>query len=205
VRIGIDFDNTIAGFDAVFLELAKQMSLVDAGFFGSKQILRDTIRCQPEGEIKWQKLQGRAYGAGMPWAQLIDGVDRFLQHCQTTGQKVYIISHKTEYGHYDWERINLRRASVDWMTAQGFFQGDRLGLSPEDVYFETTRKEKLERIGSLGCSVFIDDLEEVLLDPDFPKGIKRILYSKSGAPVPKDLVRCTSWNEISQAVFGGRD
>lgn len=188
----------------MFVATAKEMGLVDASFLGGKQLLRDTIRLLPEGEIKWQKLQGQVYGAGMIWAQLIDGVDAFLRRCQVTGHRVFIVSHKTEYGHYDPDRINLRKAAVDWMTAQGFFRADAYGISAGDVYFESTRNEKLDRIGSLECSMFIDDLEEVLLDPNFPRGVRRILFGKSGNRL-LDVVQCTNWNEISEVVFRDLD
>ena len=42
--------------------------LVDAQFSGGKQTLRDRLRRLPEGELAWQKLQGRVYGAHMPLA-----------------------------------------------------------------------------------------------------------------------------------------
>ncbi len=28
-----------------------------------------------------------------------------------------MVSHKTEYGHYDPDRVNLREAALGWMTA----------------------------------------------------------------------------------------
>jgi hypothetical protein len=205
VRIGIDFDNTIAGLDAVFVQTAKHMGLVDFGFYGHKRKLRDTIRCLPDGEVKWQRLQGRVYGAGMASAELFDGAGTFLRHCRIGGQKVSIVSHKTEYGHYDHERVNLRKAALDWMTTQGFFSADGLGIRPEDVYFEATREDKLKRIGSLECEVFIDDLEEVLIDPDFPKGVQRVLFSETADGVSPEILHCRTWHEILQALFNGVD
>ena len=51
---------------------------MDERYRGHKRALRDTIRLLPDGELAWQRLQGRVYGAGMASARLIDGVDRFL-------------------------------------------------------------------------------------------------------------------------------
>ncbi len=202
MRIGIDFDNTIARFDAVFIDTARRMGLVDDRFQGYKRKLRDTIRRMPDGEIKWQQLQGRVYGAGMPFAQLIEGVDAFLQRCRETGQTVFIVSHKTEYGHYDPQHVNLRKAAFDWMLAHGFFRNEGFGIGTKDVYFEASRDEKLRRIQTLECSVFIDDLEEVFLDPGFPRGVRRILLDESDNVLPADIVRCRNWREVSKVMFG---
>ena len=59
-------------------------------------------------------------------------------------------------------RVNLRQAALGWMTAQGFFGTSGFAVPAENVFFESTRAEKLARIAALGCTHFIDDLEEVL-------------------------------------------
>ena len=78
MRIGLDFDNTIICYDAVFLDAAKARGLLPAGFAGTKQQVRDTIRLAPGGEIEWQKLQGYVYGAGIGGAELFPDLDAFL-------------------------------------------------------------------------------------------------------------------------------
>jgi hypothetical protein len=203
MRIGIDFDNTIAGFDDVFVAAARAMGLVDAWYRGHKRALRDTIRGLPDGELAWQRLQGRVYGAGMASARLIDGVDAFLHRSRAAGEPVFIVSHKTEYGHHDPEAINLRQAALDWMTAHGFFRGDDngYGLPLQNVFFEATRQKKLERIAALECTVFIDDLEEVLLDPAFPDGVTRVLFAESRNGIPPGVVHCRTWRQILEVVF----
>ena len=40
---------------------------------------------------------------------------------------------------------------------------NRLGLTEGDVFFNSTREEKIERIANLRCTDFIDDLEETFL------------------------------------------
>jgi hypothetical protein len=203
MRIGIDFDNTIVRYDEVFTDLACRSGLVDASFRGGKQALRDTLRAREGGEEAWQLLQGRVYGAGMTAARLIDGVDAFLRRCLRTGQRVFIVSHKTEYGHGDPKRINLREAALAWMTAQGFFADTDYGLMRESVFFEATREEKLARIAALRCDVFIDDLDEVLSAPAFPAGVRRILFAQMRNGCDPDLVHCRTWAEIHEAVFHG--
>jgi hypothetical protein len=205
MRIGIDFDNTIVTYDRVFLDAARNRGLVDHRFAGSKQAIRDHVRMLPAGELCWQQLQGYVYGIGMSAAVMFDGVGTFLRRCRGEGALVAIVSHKTEYGHFDPLRVNLRDAALDWMHTQGFFGDDGYGISRENVFFESTRSEKLSRIASLRCTHFIDDLEEVLDDPQFPSQVTRILLSQAGRAVGSaPYLVCSSWSAIEACVFDDR-
>ncbi len=203
-RIGVDFDNTIVGYDRVFLAQAKAQDLLARDFVGNKQAVRDAVRLLPDGELAWQRLQGRVYGAGIADAVICDGVDAFLGRCRREGHEVFIVSHKTEYGHFDPERINLREAARGWMEGHRFFHPDGYGIPVENVFFESSRADKLARIALLGCTHFIDDLEEVLSDPAFPP-IRRILFCTHDLPrAMLPYPACVSWEEIQAEVFGER-
>jgi len=53
-------------------------------------------------------------------------------------------------------------------------------LAHPQVFFEPHREESWRAIGrGKGCNVFIDDLPEVLLHPDFPRACERFLFSSS--------------------------
>jgi hypothetical protein len=150
--------------------------------------------------MSWQQLQGQVYGKGVARATMFDGVGKFLAECRRRNVVVVIVSHKTEFGHHDPERVNLRQAALDWMTAQGFFRD--YGILRENVYFESTRQEKIARIARLGCSHFIDDLEEVLTDPEFPANVKRILLSEVNADsIVAPIVVCPTWRDVESQVF----
>ena len=201
-RIGIDFDNTIVTYDEVFCAAARERGLVDARFAGSKQAVRDLIRLLPDGEFAWQRLQGHVYGTGIVDAGMFAGVDPFLRRCRRDGATVFVVSHKTEFGHHDAAHVNLRKAALGWMTGHGFFRPDGYAIPAENVFFEGTRAEKLARIARLGCSHFIDDLEEVLTDAKFPAGVARILFSDTahaGAAAPYRV--CPTWRAIEESVF----
>jgi hypothetical protein len=201
LHIGIDFDNTIIGYDEVFCVEAKRSGLVDNGFVGCKQAVRDAIRLQPNGELAWQRLQGQVYGKGIAGAVVIPGVNTFLRRCEAEGCGVSIVSHKTEFGHYDPDRVDLRKAALDWMTANGLV-GDFHAIPAANIYFESTRAEKLGRIGSLALTHFIDDLKEVLSDPGFPPKVKRILFSdREQAQANAPFVVCAKWSDIEEQVF----
>jgi hypothetical protein len=204
MRIGIDFDNTIVTYDDVFRKAAASFAEIAADVGRQKRDIRDYLRTLPDGEMTWQRLQGYVYGKGISGAKMFDGVDRFLRRCRTENAEIVIVSHKTEFGHHDSDRVNLRDAARGWMTARGFFADDGYGIPAANLFFEATRAEKLRRIASLDCTWFIDDLEEVLDDPDFPEGVRRILFSQADLPDHRPpYAVCGSWDEIERLVFRG--
>jgi hypothetical protein len=202
MRIGIDFDNTIAGYDSVFVKLARQTNLLGDDCPTTKKAIRDLLRTQVGGETTWQRLQGMVYGAGMAQAELLDGVAEFLTECRTRGISTFIVSHKTQFNNFDPDQIDLRSAAWRWMSDKGFFAHDGIGLARDRVFFEGTRAEKLARIVDLECTYFIDDLEEVFREPEFPKEIKAILYAPNADSAPGPYEAIASWQQISRHIFG---
>jgi hypothetical protein len=204
LRVGIDFDNTLIDYDRVFLAAARERGLVAADFAGAKRAVRDAIRRLPNGELAWQRLQGHVYGAGITGAVPYAGAAAFLRRCADAGAAVFVVSHKTRYGHHDPARVNLRAAARDWMAAHGFFRTDRAAIPPDHVFFEDDRGRKLARIAALRCTHFIDDLEEVFADSRFPEGVCRILLAGTAAAyadaVCADAV-CADWQAVATAVF----
>ena len=187
--IGIDFDNTIIRYDEVFAAAAVSRNLLPPAFTGTKTDVREALRSHPDGERAWQALQGHVYGAGIGDAVPFPGLGAFLHRARDEGVDVAIVSHKTEYGHFDIARVNLRAVAFDWLETKGFF--DDGGLSRENVYFASTRDEKIECISALAPDVFIDDLPEVLDDPKFPAGVRPLLFTGD-------------WSAIEGAVFDDR-
>jgi hypothetical protein len=205
MRIGLDFDNTIIRYDGVFRQAAIERGLVSAEFCGTKQQVRNAIRLLPDGELEWQALQGYVYGKGIQGATLFAGLGDFLRRARAHGDTILVVSHKTEYGHFDPDRVNLRRAAMQWMEGQGFFTEQGFSLVPNNIYFASTRSEKLDCIGDLACDVFIDDLEEVLADPQFPNFVRRILLSEHAEKtdeLPYEI--CRDWASIEEIVFLAR-
>lgn len=162
--------------------------------------MRDALRAGPDGENNWRSLQAEVYGARMAEAELLEGAADFFGRCRERGVTVSIVSHKTRYAAADPGGVDLHKASLDWMRLQGFFGEEGFGLNPAQVFFEASRADKLMRIAALDCTHFIDDLEEVLLAPEFPKGVKRYLI---GAAVDAPgLTSCRNWRDITEGIFG---
>jgi hypothetical protein len=200
--LGIDFDNTLIDYDTALAKIASERGLVEAAA-GGKRAIRDRIRQLPDGEINWQKCQALLYGSRITEGELAQGVPRFFELAAAQGLKTYVISHKTEFSRYDQTHTNLRTAALEWMTANGFFRAGGLGLSPHDVFFAATRQEKIAYIAKLGCTHFIDDLEETFLEETFPAGTERILYERGRqSPPPPGVLLMRTWREICDYFFG---
>ncbi|MBT3333427.1 MAG: hypothetical protein HOK21_05225 [Rhodospirillaceae bacterium] len=218
MRIGIDFDNTIAGYDALFAALAEERGLfqnarhsaphgVLLGAPVGKKDLRDALRQRPEGELTWRRLQAEAYGGRMSDAELLDGVDRFVKACRQAGISLSIVSHKTQHANFASDGTDLRKAAIRWMEEHGFFDPAGLKFRPDDVFFADTRAAKVAKISDLNCNWFIDDLEEVFAEPGFPASARAVLYDphgdvEAGSSGATDFLRCRHWDEIGGHVFG---
>ncbi len=196
MRIGIDLDNTIINYDNAFLAAAKIRGLIAADFTGGKQALRDHIRTLQGGETQWQKLQGYVYGKGIDAATLFDGVEQFVSRAQSQGCELFIVSHKTLYGHFDDDKINLREAAL------GFLASKQLPIPHQNMYFETTRSEKVSKLATLSLNWFIDDLVEVYEETHFPTDCKRVLFHAATSPAPQgSWMACNSWEAIERTIL----
>ena len=203
MNIGIDFDNTIASYDKLFHEVALDENYIDRSWDGSgKTKLRNYLRSQPDGEKTWMKLQGLVYGKYMHCAEMMPGVANFILSCKLRNHKVFIVSHKTEYGHYDLERISLRKEALKWMKSNRFFDSEYFGIDKKNVFFAETREEKVEKIAHLKCNWFIDDLPDVFKENHFPSKTKKILFGFSDPELLNDTVVLGSWRNISDKILG---
>lgn len=200
--IGIDFDNTIVSYDDLIHRVAVERGLVGSRVKKNKKKIRDAIRQLPGGEIEWQKVQAVVYGPRMAEAFPAQGAVEFLQTCEQRNVQVWIVSHKTEFANYDDSGTSLRAAALSWLQQQRATNGDVAGLSTASVFFESTRREKLHRILKLGCTHFIDDLEETFLEASFPAQVEQILYAPHGAEsVGPKVAFAGDWRQIADYFF----
>ena len=65
MRIGVDFDNTLAGYDHLFAEAARERGWSHVPLDRGKLALRDALRAGPDGEDNWRSIQAEVYGAHM--------------------------------------------------------------------------------------------------------------------------------------------
>lgn len=177
MRIGLDFDNTIVSYDALFHRIALEQGVVPAATPANKVAVRDHLRSVGQEE-RWTLMQGEVYGARMDEAVTYPGVIEFLLHAGGAGHELFIVSHKTKHP-FLGPAHDLHAASRRWLEHNLLAQGRPL-IAPGNVYFELTRDEKLARIAQLECDVFVDDLPEVLLATGFPSSTTGILFDPEG-------------------------
>ncbi|MFN3077665.1 MAG: hypothetical protein ABT940_12450 [Alphaproteobacteria bacterium] len=193
MRIGIDFDNTIACYDGVFHAAAVAKALIPADLPTDKASVRNHLRAI-DREDEWTALQGYVYGARMDLAACYPGVQAFFQRAQGLGHELFIISHKTRTP-YLGPAYDLHEAARGFLVAQG--------LARYPAHFELTKEAKLERIGALGCGVFIDDLPEFLAEPAFPAATRPLLFDPHDSHADETaFARFSSWAELSVHLLG---
>lgn len=202
MRIGIDFDNTLAIYDRVFTMLAKKYGYLEIEENLTKEKIKQNILKIEGGDIKWQMLQGQAYGRFMSFADIANGAENFLLRSKLRGHDVFIVSHKTKFGHFDESLTPLRLEALKWMDEKKFFSPEKFGINKDNVFFLDTREEKVLKIAELNCDYFVDDLKEVLIDISFPNAPKKILYSPHGSCNDSDFLSISNWDDIGSTVLG---
>jgi hypothetical protein len=197
VRIGIDLDNTIINYERAFANAATALGLTRTGGAGKTE-LRDRIRELDAGEEQWMRVQAQVYGPAIDEAVPYDGVEAFFERAHAYGVPIVIVSHKSEFAAAAPHGTNLRTAARAWLEARGFVHA-----GVPELYFESTRREKCERIASTGCTLFIDDLTEVFEDPAFPRGVERWLFAPAGPDAHAAVADRTfrTWNELREAAL----
>lgn len=200
MRIGIDLDNTIISYDVAFQIAAKKSGLVSEDCDLNKKEIRDSIRKSKDGEFKWQKLQGFVYGEGIKNAILFPGVYRFLWLCRARKIDVEIVSHKTNYGHFDSKKISIRESATNFLRDKGLIDIEKPLI--RKVVYQDSKDEKLSFIKQNQYDWFIDDLEEIIFSEDF-EDQQSILFSSENKSTnyPKKYI-AKSWEEVSQRVLG---
>lgn len=194
--LGIDFDNTIVCYDALFHALALERGLIPRDLPATKAQVRDFLRAAGREE-EWTRLQGIAYGPRIGDAAPFAGVIDFLRECRARAVPVRIISHKTR-APFLGEPHDLHEAARHWLRRYGVIDAPAAPLRAADVCLELTKQAKLARIAAVGCTHFVDDLPEFLTDPAFPAGVVRYLWDPSGdADLPTGVIRLRAWSALA--------
>lgn len=199
--IGVDLDNTIIDFNALFFRFGIQKGYLEKHDLKDKKFIRDKIRHLTNGEKKWHDLQLRIYGKEIFKAKLYKGVKGFFRNCQLYKIPVFIISHKTELSNDPKNRIDLREKARQFLGKNKLFAKQN-SLTLSNIFFEDSRQRKIQRIAELGCTHFIDDLTETFMEPEFPKKVHKILFcpQKTEGNLLK-VQTFTSWKDINEYFF----
>ncbi|MBP5855615.1 hypothetical protein KAJ83_01235 [Marivibrio halodurans] len=198
MRIGVDFDNTIANYDGVFHAAALERGLIPADIDRSKNAVRDYLNGAGQKDA-FTELQGYVYGARMDLVSPYDGVADFIAAAVKGGHDVYVVSHKTRHP-MKGPDYDMHAAARGFLEARGFFAPGM--LSSERAFFELTKEEKVARAAALSVDVFIDDLPEILAMDGFPDECRRILFDPVGAKMGEGgQERFSDWGAMRRALL----
>jgi hypothetical protein len=198
--IGVDFDNTIVCYDGIFHRVALERGLIPEDLPRDKTTVRNHLR-QTGREPDWTEMQGHVYGPRLIDALPYPGVLDFFRETVRQGIEVRIISHKTKHP-FRGEQHDLHAAAWGWLEANGFFDPNCIGIRRDQVFLELTKECKHQRIGTAGCTHFIDDLPEFLLDSSFPQGVERIHFNPCSTVDPDCGLRSAqSWMQITNELL----
>ncbi len=170
-RIGLDLDNTVIDYAPAYHAVAREMGLPPE--LVDREAIRESLRKSDQDDEEWQRFQALLYTDGLAYAQPAPGLLEFLQLCDSIDVNVVVISHKTEATPTRIGSRDLRAPAAEWLQTHGIVPAH---VSPDGVFFCANRVEKVRAIAATKCDVFVDDLDEVLSDPDMPSSILRFRY-----------------------------
>ena len=190
--IGLDFDNTLVCYDKLFHKIALERGLIDNSIPPDKVAIRNYLRSKNKDE-EFTLLQGEIYGLRILEAEPANGMLQALKELYKLGIPMVLVSHKTKTP-YKGPKYDLHKSAINWLNKYGFFSREGLNWNTDQVFFESTKIEKIERIKRLGCTHYIDDLEEIL--EALPIRIKKIHYTPQASNKSKnrELEAMTNWN-----------
>ena len=200
--IGIDLDNTIINYDKTFLNIALKKKIISENKIISKEKLKQKIIKKKSIE-QWKAIQGIAYGKNIYHSDIMKFFHDFIILSKIRKIKIYIISHKTKYGHYDKKKIQLRKKATQFLISKKIINSDISPILKSNIYFCDTLDQKISKIKELECDFFIDDLYKVINNKNFPKQTTPILFNRSQTKIKykKKIINYSSWSEILNYFF----
>jgi hypothetical protein len=174
MRIGIDFDNTIACYDGVFHAAALERGLIAPHIKRDKNSVRDHLNGAGRKD-DFTELQGYVYGARMDLVSPYAGFAAFVAAARKSGHELFIVSHKTRHPMLG-PKHDMHAAARQFLIARGLMGDGSAQIDPSGVFFELTKEAKVARAAALQVGLVIDDLPEILALPGFPDGMRRILF-----------------------------
>ena len=193
IRFGFDLDNTLIDYSASVLKYCQINNLKKCDNIGE---LRQLLRKSNINNNAWQVAQCWLYTTGLEYANFSEGAIDLIHHLHKKNIDIYIVSHKTEFTPNFCERKNLRHLALTWLK-----NSEIVNVLPDfkNLYFEGTRQEKIAQINRLNLDYFVDDLFEVLNDPNLAKSISKYLIGSKN--FTSESVKCAlNFIELSEIV-----
>ncbi len=201
MKIGIDFDNTIAIYDELFRIENNKYNFTEYKNSNPKEILKRNLFKKNNGIFLWNKIQGSIYGRQIKNATIAPGFKSFLILAKYLKHEVFIISHKTKYGHFDKKKFNLRTEAIKWMDKNNLFLKNNLLIKKKNIFFCNTKKEKIDKLNSLHLDYFVDDLLKILIDKTLTNKTNKIFFNRFNSRIKNNyLISLSNWSIISNHI-----
>lgn len=193
--IGLDLDNTIICYDEALKILVEEKLDLPNGIGKTKREIKQYLVGNGR-EAEWTELQGQLYGPYLKYARPYTGATDCLERLRDKGHTFCIISHKTIYP-IKGERFKLRDYARVWIEEH---LSKRMCFSePDSVVFCDTLEEKICKITSKGCKVFVDDLCKVV--SALEGSVETYLFSPN-KDVHWEGKQISSWYELGERLEG---
>ncbi len=183
--IGFDLDNTIINYD-----LSAQKYGQKIGIEGVRSVseLKSKLKDGKLAVDEWTRAQSWIYGEGLAHATVQRDFLPLLEQLADREYSVYVVSHKTQFGPIQFGSVPFVEFTLKWLN------NSSLGSILEknvNLFFEETRRLKVQRISQLSLDFFVDDLVEVINDKYFPEHTIGILYGDSplGPKEPQRVIQ----------------
>ena len=126
IKLGIDFDNTLIIYDALFKKAALEKNLIPLNFPECKNSIRDYLKERAQEKL-FTTLQGEIYGSRIFEASQAKGMYETLKKANNNDIELFIISHKTKTP-YQGPKYNLHDASYIFTILLNELMGIRKSL-----------------------------------------------------------------------------
>jgi hypothetical protein len=193
IRFGFDFDNTLVNYDAPAKTWATANNLRNIDSIAK---LKNYYREKGKYEIEWLKVQEWLYTEGIWEASIQEGTNKLVDHLETRGAEMFIVSHKTSVSAKS--QLDLRTPARLWIDE---VLRKVVDIPVKNIFFEETRDLKINRIINLQITHFVDDLIEIFEEHNYPPNIMNFLLAKNRTKVDsKNVIRIESIKDITAYV-----
>ena len=192
-RFGFDLDNTLIDYSNAVKEYSKKKNLSTCSNIKS---LKEMLYKDNDFNYEWQLAQGWLYTEGLKFAELGIGSYDLCYYLTSKEYQLYIVSHKTSNTPDFCGNQPLHDVATKWVKNS---EVSHFFAEPNRIYYEATRRLKVKRIEELELNYFVDDLEEVFLEPQFPKNTKK--FHIYGTQTQKsDIKAVLSFSNIKEII-----
>jgi hypothetical protein len=192
MRIGFDLDNTVIDYSKAASIWIQENKIIAEN---SVESLKKFYQSRGNYDSEWLEVQEWLYSDGLRYAVLAKGVTLLLKKVMDEGGIIFFVSHKSQFSAKN--NIDLRAPATFWLKEK---LDPLLGTSGYQVFFEITRRLKVQRIRQLNLELFVDDLVSVFQDSEYPRTTKGFWLTKSKEPSPSYITKISSFEEMLQYV-----